>query len=76
MRFTGYHVKLIQPRKNVQVQMTRPTEERERAQNRGIKTCLQDRSEGDRLKNGFVDRQTQNYREGNHLGRRDIDAVV
>lgn len=47
MRFTGYHVKLTQPHKNVQDQilMTRPTETREKTKKRGIKTCLQDRTE-------------------------------
>lgn len=47
MRFTGYHVKLTQPLKNVQVQilMTRPTETREKTKKRGIKTCLQDPTE-------------------------------
>lgn len=66
MRFTGYHVKLTQPHKNVQVQilMTRPTETREKTKKRGIKTCLQDptkeRRREERLENGSIDRQSQN----------------
>ncbi len=66
MWFTGYHVKLTQPHKNVQVQilMTRPTETREKTKKRGIKTSLQDptkeRRREERLQNGSIERQSQN----------------
>lgn len=49
MRFTGYHVKLIQPRKNVQVQisMTRPTEDGEHKTEGLRPACRTDRRETD-----------------------------